>query len=1687
MLKRYLSFIFVFTFLTTYAQNPITVDCNAGPENINFCYQSDQLEEFTFVSSDGSSINLTVNSGDVEDGWDEFIILDTDGTPLTPPDFYGNGGDLAGLTYQSTGDEITVQVDPDGSIDCQSSANIDPIDITASCATCINPNVDYSLESDCLNAPQYFIDADVTDLGSATSLTVTDDQGSAPQTVNSTGVVTFGPYGNGTDVQLTAQNDQDANCSSTSQVFSQENCTLNLVDCNAGPVNVNFCYESDQLEEFTFVSSDGSSINLTVNSGDVEDGWDEFIILDTDGSPLTPPDFYGNGGDLTGLTYQSTGDEITVQVDPDGSIDCQSDADIDPIDITASCATCANPDVDYSLESDCLNAPQFFVDADVADLGSATSLTITDDQGSAAQTVNSTGVVTFGPYANGTDVQLTAQNDQDVNCSSTSQVFTQEICTENLVDCTAGPTNVNFCYTNDELTELSFTSSDGSSVNLTVNSGDVEDGLDEFIVLDTDGTELFNGYGNAGDLSGLSFQSTGDEITVQVDASFINDCQDSADIDPIDITASCATCVNPVVDYSLESDCLNAPQYFIDADVTDLGSATSLTLTDDQGSAPQTVNSTGIVTFGPYGNGTDVQLTAQNDQDANCSSTSQVFSQENCTLNLVDCNAGPVNVNFCYQSDQLEEFTFVSSDGSSINLSVNSGDVEESFDEFIVLDTDGTELYNGYGNGGDLSGLTFQSTGDEITVQVDPDFSIDCQGSGNIDPIDITASCATCANPDVDYDVIANCTDDTSEFSVDVFVNDLGSASAVEVTTNQGNGPITVNNTPQTITFGPYDLGTDVVVTTENVDDQNCIITSPSLTQQTCGCSGSQPFCAPDEGEALVFPNVDDSSGTEADPTLSNYGCLGTQPNPVWYFLQVEESGELVFEIVQNTQFDDNGNPTGTPLDVDFMAWGPFSETDYCNDLDSCTNCASNTIDNGYPYGNVIDCSYSPDPEETLTIPNAQDGEIYAVLITNFAGDPGFISLGQTNDDDPNSGSTDCTIVTTTFVTACEVDGDVTLNASNDNSQGYQWLEYDEASDSFNPIAGADQSSFDVDETGIYQVQWLDDNLDINTEDFDVTIIPEPEVDDQTVALCNNQSSIDIDAEPENLSDYESIDYQWFNNGNPINGETQSSLTVTQPDDYSVEITTSNTNQDTDETVNCPKTVNFTVTDASFSVDLGGDQTFCDDQPQTITPAIQGEDDTNATYSWNTGEDTASIQVDQSGTYSLTATINGCDVTQSVNYLFSPEPEVDLGSDNSVCENETLTLDATPDNASDYDSIDYQWSQNGNILNGETNAELIVDEPSDYSVEITTTNSNAVGQSQTCVYNFSTNVDGALFSVDLGADQTFCDADFQTITAQLTNADANNADFSWSTGEGTQNIDVSETNIYTVTVTVNGCSVTQSVEYVFDESPDFELGEDVETCDLAPIAIDATPANFDPTMTIFEWSKDGNVLQSEIDAVVNPENYGFGTYEVTAYSDDEDCFTTDQITISKREDISVALSTDDTDNLFCAGEQVNISANLSNASMDEASFEWLVNGEMQNGENNDSFTYQTSEEDGVDTIEVIVSINGDCEVSDSVNLDKYDIDNCTISQGISPNNDGLNDELDLRFLDDRSGIKSLEIFDRYGSSVFKQSNYRNEFSGQNDDGDQLRTGTYFYVIKFEQEDSVYGMNHSGWIYINQEQ
>jgi uncharacterized delta-60 repeat protein/gliding motility-associated-like protein len=67
---------------------------------------------------------------------------------------------------------------------------------------------------------------------------------------------------------------------------------------------------------------------------------------------------------------------------------------------------------------------------------------------------------------------------------------------------------------------------------------------------------------------------------------------------------------------------------------------------------------------------------------------------------------------------------------------------------------------------------------------------------------------------------------------------------------------------------------------------------------------------------------------------------------------------------------------------------------------------------------------------------------------------------------------------------------------------------------------------------------------------------------------------------------------------------------------------------------------------------------------------------------------------------------------------------------------------------------------------------------------------------------------------------------------------------------------------------------------------------------------------------------------------------------------------------------------------------------------------------------------------------------------------------------ITPNDDGLNDYFVIRGVDPKSDLsKKLTIFDRIGTTVFSSSDYENDWSGTNKNGNRLDPGTYYYVFK----------------------
>ena len=179
-------------------------------------------------------------------------------------------------------------------------------------------------------------------------------------------------------------------------------------------------------------------------------------------------------------------------------------------------------------------------------------------------------------------------------------------------------------------------------------------------------------------------------------------------------------------------------------------------------------------------------------------------------------------------------------------------------------------------------------------------------------------------------------------------------------------------------------------------------ITGGSTPPANSVCSGSDPFCA--DAGPLEFPNVSDADCVpDAPAVIVAQTCLFSAPNPAWYYLEIDQAGPLNLQISQTT----GPGGTGSTLDVDYALWGPFSSASAaCADftLGDCT--ADHTCT-----GTVVDCSYSISATETATIPNAQVGEVYMVLITNFNGAAGYITMTQTNAGAGGAGSTDCTIV----------------------------------------------------------------------------------------------------------------------------------------------------------------------------------------------------------------------------------------------------------------------------------------------------------------------------------------------------------------------------------------------------------------------------------------------------------------------------------------------------------------------------------------------------------------------------------------------------------------------------------------------------------------------------------------------------
>jgi gliding motility-associated-like protein len=391
---------------------------------------------------------------------------------------------------------------------------------------------------------------------------------------------------------------------------------------DSGGANGN--YSNNELITLTvFPENTGDVVTFTFISFDLESGWDFITVYNgPDTSSTEVGEFTGSTAPDPITSTDATG-ALTFVFDSDGFINASGyeilitcappPSCLAPTGLTISNISGTTADFDWETQNG--NESWEYVIVPAGDPAPTATGIFT--------VVNST-TFTDLDFLTTYDVYVRAYCGTEDGYSTWSgpKTFTTTQQTDYTVDCGANEiVNINYCYTNDDNTYWVFTSNDGYPLKLTFNEGTIDDfdNITIFDGADNSGTVIFNNN-DAGleDLSGVVIESTSTSIYIEVDSSSFTSCESSFGFTPWDFDVSCKTCITQTVEFDIVGSCEPNQEFYIEANITDMGSAMNLELTDNQGSATQTATATSVVTFGPYAANTQVVISVLNTDDTSC-------------------------------------------------------------------------------------------------------------------------------------------------------------------------------------------------------------------------------------------------------------------------------------------------------------------------------------------------------------------------------------------------------------------------------------------------------------------------------------------------------------------------------------------------------------------------------------------------------------------------------------------------------------------------------------------------------------------------------------------------------------------------------------------------------------------------------------------------------------------------------------------------------------------------------------------------------------------------------------------------------------------------------------------------------------------------------------------------------------
>ena len=353
---------------------------------------------------------------------------------------------------------------------------------------------------------------------------------------------------------------------------------------------------------------------------------------------------------------------------------------------------------------------------------------------------------------------------------------------------------------------------------------------------------------------------------------------------------------------------------------------------------------------------------------------------------------------------------------------------------------------------------------------------------------------------------------------------------------------------------------------------------------------------------------------------------------------------------------------------------------------------------------------------------------------------------------------------------------------------------------------------------------------------------------------------------------------------------------------------------------------------------------LCEDGISTLSAASG-----LASYSWNTTDTTQSIEVTQSGTYSITVTDSfGCSNTEQIEVLDIDVPAPLIGGDLSICPGDTNLL------VVDTVYVDYSWSTN------DSTSSIQITEAGFYQVSVTSPG-GCEGTSNIFVV-MADSIDVAI----MGA-ADFCIGDSIQLSTDVY------ISYEWSNGDLTQNTDIRETGSYSVTVTDSqGCSASDTVLINVFDLPDPALPDSLVICEGNNIDIVAVDS-----FLVYEWQDGSN---TDIYQTMSS-----GTYTLTV-TDNNGCIGADTtitfIQPTPQPNIAGA-------NNFCPGDSISLTVDAG----------WSAILWSNNDTTNTSIIYDP----GVYAIDVTDSLG--CIGSTMVQIDTFvvNIPSIQAPAGICPN------------------------------------------------------------------------------------